>query len=73
MGKQFRLKGNNILSLCLTILFLLAFKTRCLEQPVFFGGIFGLHSFATLPSLGLDSTRINYMFLKKKISLGQIS
>jgi len=60
MGKQFRLKGNIILSLHLTILFLLAVNTQFLEQPMFFGRIFGLHSFAILPSLGLDSTRSSY-------------
>jgi len=63
MGKQFSLKGNIILSLHLTILFLLAFNTKCLEQRMFFGRIFGLHSFATLPSLGLDSTCSSYTFL----------
>jgi len=69
MGKQFRLTGNIILSLHLTILFLLAFNTKCLEQTMFCDRIFGLHNFATVPSLGLHSTRISYTFWKKKRSV----
>jgi hypothetical protein len=33
---------------------------------MFFGRIFGLHSFANLPNSGLDSTRIIYMFFGGK-------